>query len=433
MYRKRRKLKSHSDREANFYDVLTNKPYLTRWFTVDGLLEVGSQYNSLSMEDKLKFWSNTHLYSIHKLTFFSLFFGLIGVDRFYLNDNFLGILKLVFLFPLLLITPYSFIIVLLDLFLCRKRAKILNHLNSIKTITKIKASSYELRSQQNQCIKPLIIERGTASKLVIDEFIGNVSLTEESLENTEKENELIIEKKIKELATIIIYKEYGKVIYKRKLTALVSKYYHFSNYLLIYLANSSTDDANKLFFIDMKNNKQLFSIIPIYNCYKGSFEYKNNRLFYCLYGDEFEIGSNGDLVDRISYLHKEVSNFSDNSLFYIECLIEETELTKYNIGLYIKYIRNYISFLEGTLHFLEYLAEAYSLQGDLLLKLEDLESAYYSYKLSNRLKCKNKRKLAKLEKILSKEVIENISISAEDEYQRLLVINNKVKSFYFKS
>lgn len=74
--------------------------------------------NELELYGMLEVATGVSLYSANKVFAISLFVGIFGVDRFYLGDFKIGVLKLLFA---ILIVPY-----IVDLFIIKKRCKAIN-------------------------------------------------------------------------------------------------------------------------------------------------------------------------------------------------------------------------------------------------------------------------------------------------------------------
>ncbi|GEM_PF-1097329 len=127
--------------------------------------------------------------------------------------------------------------------------------------------------------------------------------------------------------TFYVFSEHGDVLFKRKFTANIFKSGLSENglYAACQTANSRTDDGSKLFFLDIKNNHELFRRDPTYR--QESFDFDEEKCELIVSDrvlGKIRYAANGDLIDSLE--DQEANLNSDHYQVVItnaECIVKQ--------------------------------------------------------------------------------------------------------------
>ena len=120
-------------------------------------------------------------------------------------------------------------------------------------------------------------------------------------------------------------------------------------------ARSDGDDAFKLYFIDLINNKIIFSVYPEFRWNEVE-SYNGNILVIKNQYGSFEVNNFGQLVDNITYLKAVAVSYSTESLGAVSQLFNKLDKNKDNIQFYHSVLDECFVKIQSEFHALGYLA-----------------------------------------------------------------------------
>ncbi|AOF54424.1 hypothetical protein E5343_00620 [Rodentibacter caecimuris] len=232
-----------------------------------------------------------------------------------------------------------------------------------------------------------------------------------------------------ELKTNVTYRDYnGNIIFDRTFTALEMRSERIDNYLLIQFARSDGDDAFKLYFIDLLNNKVIFSVYPEFywdevNSYDGNILVIKNK-----YGS-FEVNNFGQLVDNVTYLKAVAVSYSIESLDAVSQLFSKLDKNKDNIQFYHSVLDECFVKIQSEFHALGYLANLLKIKGEIFEYQNDFYNAYRVYALGLKLNAKLsvRNAIKRVSKQLRQNTIDSINKSITFLADSLIAKNKELR------
>ena len=233
-----------------------------------------------------------------------------------------------------------------------------------------------------------------------------------------------------ELKTKVTYSKYdGKIIFERTFTALEMGCERIDDYLLIQFARSDGDDAFKLYFIDLLNNKVIFSVYPDFS-WNEVVSYDGNILIIKNQYGDFEINNSGELVDKVTYLKAVAVSYSSESIGAISTLFDILDKNEKNISFYHTILDECFSKLQSEFHALSYLSNLLKLKGEIYEYQMDHYNAYRVYSLGLKLnpKLSVRNAIKKVSKQLRQNTIDSINKSITIFADSLIAENKKLRA-----
>lgn len=232
-----------------------------------------------------------------------------------------------------------------------------------------------------------------------------------------------------ELKTNVTYRDYnGNIIFDRTFTALEMGCERIDDYLLIQFARSDGDDAFKLYFIDLINNKIIFSVYPEFRWNEVE-SYNGNILVIKNQYGSFEVNNFGQLVDNITYLKAVAVSYSTESLGAVSQLFNKLDKNKDNIQFYHSVLDECFVKIQSEFHALGYLANLLKIKGEIFEYQNDFYNAYRVYALGLKLNAKIgvKNAIKRVSKELRQSTMDSIDKSITFLSDSLIAKNKELR------
>lgn len=309
--------------------------------------------------------------------------------------------------------------------------------NKNRTNTKSKLKEIKPYKKGKKNIKSLTLSNQTLDDSshkskerlrIVDDRISK-KLTSEEMVNLGFDPFLKIKTFSSELKTKVTYSNHdGKIIFERIFTALEMGCERIDDYLLIQFARSDGDDAFKLYFIDLLNNKVIFSVYPDFY-WNEVVSYDGNILIIKNQYGDFEINNSGELVDKVTYLKAVAVSYSSESIGAISTLFDILDKNEENISFYHTILDECFSKLQSEFHALSYLSDLLKLKGDIYEYQMDHYNAYRVYSLGLKLnpKLSVRNAIKKVSKQLRENTIDSINKSIIFLAESLIAQNKELK------
>lgn len=316
--------------------------------------------------------------------------------------------------------------------------KIRGNKNQTNTNTKSKLKEIKPYKKGKKNIKSLTLSNQTLDDSshkskkrlrIVDDRISK-NLTSEKMVNLGFDPFLKIKTFSGELKTKVTYSKYdGKIIFERTFTALEMGCERIDDYLLIQFARSDGDDAFKLYFIDLLNNKVIFSVYPDFS-WNEVVSYDGNILIIKNQYGDFEINNSGELVDKVTYLKAVAVSYSSESIGAISTLFDILDKNEKNISFYHSILDECFSKLQSEFHALSYLSNLLKLKGEIYEYQMDHYNAYRVYSLGLKLnpKLSVRNAIKKVSKQLRQNTIDSINKSITIFADSLIAENKKLRA-----
>lgn len=219
-----------------------------------------------------------------------------------------------------------------------------------------------------------------------------------------------------------------KQVFKRVFGAYSYAYKQFGDKLLIQLCNSKNEDAGMLYFINMRENKEIFGVIPEFG-WESDFTLENGNLSVITKCGKFQLTTNGNLVNKVDYLKANINAVTHILVGCINELFSTQVSSDSDIKYYLSSLDKYIKKNEREFHALSILSSAYRMKGEIFESLNDHPNAYRAYKTAFDLDEKSgvKRALKKVAKSLDQEVINEIDSGVAKYSQNIIKSNKKIR------